>query len=74
MNASRIHPIRPDRLNQSRTHDGRVQTSSRRGPRQSYEHYLDLARDRARAGDPIEAERYYQYAEHYLRSMGNSAA
>ncbi len=37
--------------------------------RQRYDHYLALARDRALAGDRIEAENYYQHAEHYFRSV-----
>jgi hypothetical protein len=34
--------------------------------------YLVLARDAARAGDTIEAENYYQHAEHYFRIMRES--
>jgi len=33
----------------------------------SYERYLSRARDEERAGNRIEAENYYQYAEHYFR-------
>ena len=33
-----------------------------------------LAQAEARNGDPIAAENYYQHAEHYLRSMHESAA
>ena len=44
-------------------------------PRQSahenYQHYLALANAKALAGDPIEAERYYQHAEHFLRSISS---
>jgi Domain of unknown function (DUF4167) len=35
----------------------------------NYERYLALARAEALAGDVIGAENYYQYAEHYFRSM-----
>ena len=35
----------------------------------SYERYLELARAEALAGDLIGAENYYQYAEHYFRTM-----
>jgi hypothetical protein len=31
-----------------------------------------LARDAARAGDTIEAENFYQHAEHYFRVMRES--
>ncbi|MGR4842705.1 DUF4167 domain-containing protein [Rhizobium laguerreae] len=37
--------------------------------KQRYEHYLALARERALSGDRIEAENYYQHAEHYFRSV-----
>ncbi|WP_410010536.1 DUF4167 domain-containing protein [Phyllobacterium zundukense] len=35
---------------------------------QSRERYLSRARDEERAGNMIEAENYYQHAEHYFRS------
>ena len=37
--------------------------------RKNYERYLELARAAAGSGDTIAAENYYQYAEHYYRSM-----
>jgi hypothetical protein len=36
---------------------------------QNYERYLALGRAEALAGNPVEAENYYQHAEHYFRSM-----
>lgn len=52
------------------------QAHAARGPtsRASYEQYLALARAKALAGDLIESERYYQYAEHYHRLMKGAAA
>jgi hypothetical protein len=38
-------------------------------PQRNYEHYLSLARAAAQSGNTIEAENYYQHAEHFLRSM-----
>ena len=35
----------------------------------NYERYLELGRAEALAGNPVEAENYYQHAEHYFRSM-----
>ena len=35
----------------------------------NYERYLALARDEAQIGNTVGAENYYQYAEHYFRSM-----
>ena len=40
--------------------------------RRNYERYLALAEGEVRAGNRIEAENYYQYAEHYFRSMSSS--
>jgi hypothetical protein len=35
----------------------------------SHERYLALAQAQAQSGNAIEAENYYQHAEHYFRSM-----
>ena len=35
----------------------------------SYARYLELAQAEALSGNLIDAENYYQHAEHYLRSM-----
>ena len=37
--------------------------------RNNYERYTTMAKDAARRGDIIEAENYYQHAEHYFRVM-----
>ena len=37
--------------------------------RRNYERYLALARAEAQIGNTVAAENYYQYAEHYFRSM-----
>lgn len=39
----------------------------RGNPQQYVEKYLTLARDAATSGDPISAENYYQFADHYYR-------
>lgn len=64
--------------------DGRLASSGARSgaapagrgatPQASYERYLALARAKALAGDRIEAERCYQFAEHYLRLIRGTAA
>ncbi|MCV9941032.1 DUF4167 domain-containing protein [Boseaceae bacterium BT-24-1] len=51
-----------------------AQTKQGSTPRASYERYLALAKAKALAGDRVEAERYYQYAEHYHRLMHGTAA
>jgi len=68
----------------SATYDNRLAPSGARtsaalagrgvSPQANYERYLALARAKALAGDRIEAERYYQYAEHYLRLIKGTAA
>ena len=37
----------------------------------NYERYLAFAQAEAQAGNLIGAENYYQYAEHYFRSMSS---
>jgi uncharacterized protein DUF4167 len=40
----------------------------------NYERYLALARDAALNGDIVEAENFYQHADHYFRVMRERAA
>ncbi len=55
--------------------DGRLGGSEATGnPRQRFERYTALAREAAAAGDAIEAENYYQHAEHYFRLANAKAA
>ena len=44
--------------------DGR---SARGNARNNYERYTTMAKDAARRGEVIEAENFYQHAEHYFR-------
>ena len=51
-------------------------TSSAARPRsqnaqRNYERYLALARAEAQVGNSVGAENYYQYAEHYFRSISS---
>ncbi len=41
--------------------------------RRTYERYLALARAEAQIGNTVGAENYYQYAEHYFRSMSSDS-
>ena len=41
--------------------------------RRNYERYLALARAEAQIGDTVGAENYYQFAEHYFRSMSSDS-
>jgi uncharacterized protein DUF4167 len=40
----------------------------------NYERYVALAREATSRGDSIEAENYYQHAEHYFRVMRERAS
>ena len=41
--------------------------------KKSYERYISLANSAASTGDVVEAENFYQHAEHYLRLMSEQA-
>jgi hypothetical protein len=47
----------------------RLDPKNSQNAQRSYERYLALARAEAQIGNTIGAENYYQYAEHYFRSM-----
>ena len=56
--------------------NGDMRDGNQRGnPQQSIDKYLSLARDAASLGDPVSAENFYQYADHYYRlASANRAA
>jgi hypothetical protein len=56
------------------SHAGAAPASRGATPQANYQRYLALAKAKALAGDRIEAERYYQYAEHYHRLISGTAA
>jgi hypothetical protein len=43
------------------------EVKSRGNPQQCVDKYLTLAREASSSGDPVSAENYYQYADHYYR-------
>jgi len=49
----------------------RPEPTGSQNAQRNYEQYLALARAEAQAGNTIGAENYYQYAEHYFRSMSS---
>ena len=49
----------------------RVEPKKSQDARRNYEQYLALARAEALVGNTIGAETYYQYAEHYFRSLSS---
>jgi hypothetical protein len=50
---------------------GRPDSNGAQNAQRNYERYLALARAEAQSGNVIGAENYYQYAEHYFRSMSS---
>jgi Domain of unknown function (DUF4167) len=52
----------------------RRQNASASNASRNYERYVALGREAARSGDVIEAENFYQHAEHYFREMSNRTA
>ena len=65
-NSSTPFAVRSKRWTSSTT---RPKLNRSQNAQRSYERYLALAQAQAQAGDLIGAENYYQYAEHYFRSM-----
>lgn len=53
---------------------GRSLLSQRNTLQQNLDRYIGLAREANGSGDRILAESYYQYAEHYLRSLNEVKA
>ena len=53
------------------SNSGRLQQMSSQSSQRNYERYMELARAEALAGNTVGAENYYQYAEHYFRSMSS---
>ena len=47
----------------------RPDSTTPQSAQRSYERYLALARAEVQNGNTVAAENYYQYAEHYFRSM-----
>jgi hypothetical protein len=51
----------------------RPDSTGSQNAQRNYERYLTLARAAAQIGDTVGAESYYQYAEHYFRSMSSDS-
>jgi Domain of unknown function (DUF4167) len=67
---------RPQRRRQpaARINAANRQYGSAGNAHRNYERYLALARDATLNGDIVEAENFYQHAEHYFRVMRDRAA
>ena len=62
-NSGKRHQSSRGNSHESNGPDGKVRGSAQ----QVYEKYISMARDATAAGEPITAEGYYQFAEHYFR-------
>lgn len=59
------HSSHRNQVFESNGPDGKIRGTAQ----QVLDRYLALARDASSAGDPISAESYFQFAEHYYRIM-----
>lgn len=71
MNRSRSAARSRRRAKRSPPAEGRFK--NRQSVRANYERYLALACAQTLAADQVEAENSYQHAEHYFRTMSESA-
>jgi hypothetical protein len=49
----------------------RPEQMSSQSAQRKYQHYMELARAESASGNTVAAENYYQYAEHYFRTMNS---
>jgi Domain of unknown function (DUF4167) len=71
MRQPRSTPSFPNRSRRWPSNGARPEPKGPQNAQRNYERYLALARAQAQSGDTIGAENYYQYAEHYFRSMSS---
>jgi hypothetical protein len=57
------------RSNRRKLTAGRPEPNNSQSAQRNYDRYLALAAAESRIGNTIAAENYYQYAEHYYRSI-----
>ena len=71
MNTRQSRPAAPfaARSKQWTSNARRPEPKNFQSAQRNYERYLALARTEVQNGNTVEAENYYQYAEHYFRSM-----
>ena len=71
---------RPAAKKPNRAQAGPQRTNSKKpvakpgNARAQFDRYTALAQEAARTGDKIQAENFYQHAEHYLRLLNAGAA
>lgn len=68
MNTGNSNAARPSGRGERRpSRQATGQIAGAQNAKKSYERYIELAQAAALAGDRVEAENYYQHAEHYFR-------
>jgi hypothetical protein len=75
MNINRLRSTAPLRVRSLRPESNITRSPPMipQSARSRYEHYLALARAEVLTGDTIQAQNYFQHAEHYFRSMDQNA-
>jgi hypothetical protein len=74
---NRASPPRPPGSFKGRPQQRRAPNASRpertnsQSAQRNYQHYIELARAESASGNIVGAENYYQYAEHYFRTMNS---
>jgi len=72
--SSELHRRRfPDRSKRRTSSSARPESKGSQNAQRNYERYLALAHAEAQIGNTIGAENYYQYAEHYFRSLSSDS-
>ena len=61
-------------LKPGRAQQGRRRADTPANPKSNFARYQALAQAAARSGDAIQAEYYYQHADHYYRLMAEQAS
>jgi hypothetical protein len=68
MNIGRTRTARPSGRREDRpSGQGTGQIAGAHNAKKSYERYIELAQAAALAGNRVDAENYFQHAEHYFR-------
>lgn len=62
---------RTGKFTRTHRHPGKSGAAQRNNLQQNFEKYIALAREATSTGDRVLAENYYQFAEHYLRTLND---
>jgi hypothetical protein len=62
---------RTGKFTRTHRHPAKSGAAQRNNLQQNFEKYITLAREATSTGDRVLAESYYQFAEHYLRTLND---